>query len=182
MGGVSTPSERSVRRSGTSGDRVVFYLIRVTGNWDLAEECAQDAFTKALEQWPRDGVPDDRGAWPRVTARTRAYDRLRRSRVGEAKLQEIGTMNSTLENEHAGDSGIEDDRLRLISQRESSRSRARQVAGRPAPPSSCRERALWLSSSPRPESSKPRARRQLRTEPLVARTIARQFDPGAACS
>jgi RNA polymerase sigma-70 factor, ECF subfamily len=37
--------------------RVVAYLIRVTGNWDLAEECAQDAFTKALERWPRDGIP-----------------------------------------------------------------------------------------------------------------------------
>jgi RNA polymerase sigma-70 factor, ECF subfamily len=37
--------------------KVVAYLIRVTGNWDLAEECAQDAFTKALEHWPREGVP-----------------------------------------------------------------------------------------------------------------------------
>jgi RNA polymerase sigma-70 factor (ECF subfamily) len=94
--------------------RVVAYLIRVTGNWDLAEECAQDAFTKAIERWPGDGIPDNPGAWLRVTGRNRAYDRLRRSRVGEAKLQEIGTMNETLESEHEGESGIEDDRLRLI--------------------------------------------------------------------
>jgi RNA polymerase sigma-70 factor, ECF subfamily len=93
--------------------RVVAHLIRVTGNWDLAEECAQDAFTKALERWPRDGVPDNPGGWLKVTARNRAFDRLRRVRVGEDKLQEVGkTMNEY--EEHDNESGIEDDRLRLI--------------------------------------------------------------------
>ncbi|HZD97313.1 MAG TPA: sigma factor, partial [Micromonosporaceae bacterium] len=43
--------------------RIVATLIRLTGDWDLAEECAQDAFTTALERWPRDGVPDRPGAW-----------------------------------------------------------------------------------------------------------------------
>lgn len=114
MGGVAHAEQAVSEAFREEWGRVVAYLIRVTGNWDLAEECAQDAFTKALERWPRDGVPDDRGAWLRVTARNRAYDRLRRSRVGDAKLQEVGTMNTTLENEHEGDSGIEDDRLRLI--------------------------------------------------------------------
>jgi RNA polymerase sigma-70 factor, ECF subfamily len=42
----------------TEWGRVVAHLIRVTGNWDLAEECAQDAFTRALERWPRDGIPE----------------------------------------------------------------------------------------------------------------------------
>jgi predicted RNA polymerase sigma factor len=43
--------------------RVVATLIRVTGDWDLAEECAQDAFARALERWPRDGVPRNPAAW-----------------------------------------------------------------------------------------------------------------------
>ena len=55
--------------------QVVATLIRVTGDWDLAEECAQDAFAAALERWPRDGVPDRPGAWLTTTARNRA-DRL----------------------------------------------------------------------------------------------------------
>ena len=69
--------------------RVVAYLIRVTGNWDLAEECAQDAFERALERWPRDGIPSSPAAWLKTTARNRALDRLRRSAVGEAKLKEL---------------------------------------------------------------------------------------------
>ena len=43
--------------------RVVAHVIRVTGDWDLAEECAQDAFAKALERWPRDGVPSSPAGW-----------------------------------------------------------------------------------------------------------------------
>ena len=58
--------------------RVVATLIRMTGDWDLAEECAQDAFAAALERWPRDGVPRRPGAWLTTTARNRALDRLRR--------------------------------------------------------------------------------------------------------
>jgi RNA polymerase sigma-70 factor (ECF subfamily) len=96
----------------TEWGRVVAYLIRVTGNWDLAEECAQDAFTRALERWPRDGVPRNPGGWLKVTARNRAFDRLRRARVGETKLQAVATTMS--ESEEHEESGIEDDRLRLI--------------------------------------------------------------------
>ena len=44
--------------------RVVATLVRLTGDWDLAEECAQDAFTTALERWPRDGIPRNPGACP----------------------------------------------------------------------------------------------------------------------
>jgi RNA polymerase sigma-70 factor, ECF subfamily len=94
--------------------RVVAYLIRVTGNWDLAEECAQDAFTRALERWAHDGIPDNPGGWLKVTARNRAYDRLRRARVGEDKLQQVGETMSEHEEHDDSDSGIEDDRLRLI--------------------------------------------------------------------
>ena len=69
--------------------RVVAYLIGVTGNWDLAEECAQDTFAKALERWPRDGIPASPAGWLKTTARNRAYDVLRRAAVGEAKLREM---------------------------------------------------------------------------------------------
>ena len=51
--------------------KVVAHLIRVTGNWDLAEECAQDAFSKALESWARDGVPTNPAGWLKTTARNR---------------------------------------------------------------------------------------------------------------
>jgi RNA polymerase sigma-70 factor (ECF subfamily) len=96
---------------------VVAHLIRVTRDWDLAEECAQDAFAKALERWPRDGVPANRGGWLKVTARNRAYDRLRRQSVGQGKLQELGmtaSRNSAERPDREDDSGIGDDRLRLI--------------------------------------------------------------------
>jgi RNA polymerase sigma-70 factor, ECF subfamily len=53
---------------------VVAYLIRVTGDWDLAEDCAQDAFARALERWPRDGIPDSPAGWLKTTARNRALD------------------------------------------------------------------------------------------------------------
>ena len=74
--------------------RVVATLIRVTGDWDLAEECAQDAFALALETWRRDGVPRNPGAWLTTTARNRALDRLRRGRRGAAKLQEVAVLSS----------------------------------------------------------------------------------------
>ena len=94
--------------------RVVGYLIRVTGNWDLAEECAQDAFERALERWPRDGIPSSPGAWLKTTARNRALDRLRRAKVGEAKLKETVMTARGADDRGEDDSGIEDDRLRLM--------------------------------------------------------------------
>jgi RNA polymerase sigma-70 factor (ECF subfamily) len=108
-------SERAVSDAfRTEWGRVVAHLIRVTGNWDLAEECAQDAFTRALERWPRDGIPENPGAWLKVTARNRAFDRLRRTRVGADKLREVGKTMSEYEEHEDNESGIEDDRLRLI--------------------------------------------------------------------
>jgi RNA polymerase sigma-70 factor, ECF subfamily len=90
-------------------------LIRMTGNWDLAEECAQDAFALALERWPRDGVPHRPGAWLTTTSRNRALDRLRRGATEAAKLQEVAVLSHTDEPDDDGDDGsIQDDRLRLI--------------------------------------------------------------------
>jgi RNA polymerase sigma-70 factor, ECF subfamily len=94
--------------------RVVAYLIRVTGDWDLAEESAQDAFAKALERWPRDGVPTSPAAWIRTIARNRAIDSMRRTATGKAKLQEAAIANLPDDPDDADDSGIPDDRLRLI--------------------------------------------------------------------
>src|SRR3979490_2174572 len=72
--------------------QVVATLIRVTGDWDLAEECAQDAFARALETWPRAGVPPPPVAWLTTTARNIAMDRLRRAKVGAAKLEEVAVL------------------------------------------------------------------------------------------
>ena len=99
--------------------RVVATLIRTTGDWDLAEECAQDAFTMALQRWPRDGIPGRPGAWLTTAARNRAIDVLRRKAVGAAKLREVAAMSYEPEPQGAGDSGadesgVPDDRLRLM--------------------------------------------------------------------
>ena len=96
--------------------RIVATLIRTTGDWDLAEECAQDAFARALETWPRDGVPRSPGAWLTTTARNRAMDRLRRRSTGRDKLQEVAMLTDPDEpgDDATDESGVTDDRLRLI--------------------------------------------------------------------
>jgi RNA polymerase sigma-70 factor, ECF subfamily len=100
---------------------VVATLIRVTNDWDLAEECAQEAFARALITWPRDGVPRNAGAWLTTAARNVALDGLRRNAVGKAKLAEVATLSTDDEPDdemsdsiHVDDSGVDDDRLRLI--------------------------------------------------------------------
>lgn len=93
--------------------QVVATLIRLTGDWDLAEECAQDAFAQALDRWRRDGVPRRPGAWLTTTARNRALDVLRREAVGAEKLREAA-MLARPEEPYDNDSGVHDDRLRLI--------------------------------------------------------------------
>jgi RNA polymerase sigma-70 factor (ECF subfamily) len=102
--------------------RVVATLIRFTNDWDLAEECAQEAFARALETWPRDGVPQNAGAWLTTTARNCARDRMRRASVGATKLQEVASLQERGASpsgprdpdDDAADSGVTDDRLRLI--------------------------------------------------------------------
>jgi RNA polymerase sigma-70 factor, ECF subfamily len=93
--------------------RVVATLVRLTGDWELAEECAQDAFAAALERWPRDGAPRHPGAWLTTVARHRAVDRARRARVGESKTREVALMAAG-EEEWAPDDEVPDDRLRLM--------------------------------------------------------------------
>jgi RNA polymerase sigma-70 factor, ECF subfamily len=99
--------------------RVVATLIRTTGDWDLAEECAQDAFAMALARWQKDGIPGRPGAWLTTAARNRAIDVLRRKAVGAAKLREVAAMSYEPDPYPATDSGtdhsgVPDDRLRLM--------------------------------------------------------------------
>ena len=95
--------------------RIVAALIGMTGDWDLAEECAQDAFALALKTWPRDGVPRRSGAWLTTVARNRALDRLRRGATETARLREAATLSIPRDPDlDDDDSGIGDDRLRLI--------------------------------------------------------------------
>jgi RNA polymerase sigma-70 factor (ECF subfamily) len=96
--------------------RIVGTLIGALGDWDLAEECAQDAFAAALPAWRRDGIPDSPRAWLTTTARHRAVDRIRRARVGAGKERALaGAETTELDLDlDALDSGIADERLRLI--------------------------------------------------------------------
>ncbi|GAA2121476.1 RNA polymerase sigma factor [Streptomyces synnematoformans] len=109
--------------------RVVAALIRLTGDWALAEDCAQDAFAAAAKRWPRDGVPRRPGAWLTTTARNRALDGIRRSTTEARKLREAAVLLASEGPEGAegpqgaagGEPGegdaedaIPDDRLRLI--------------------------------------------------------------------
>jgi RNA polymerase sigma-70 factor, ECF subfamily len=88
----------------------------VVGDFDLAEEAVQDAFAVALERWPRDGVPDNPGAWITTTARNRAIDRLRRDRRLAEKREALARLEALRAKPEApvDDSTISDDRLRLI--------------------------------------------------------------------
>jgi RNA polymerase sigma-70 factor (ECF subfamily) len=92
--------------------QVVATLIGLTGDWDLAEDCAQDAFTAAMATWARDGVPERPGAWLTTTARHRATDRLRRDTAGAAKLRQLALQQRDPSEPAAEE--IPDERLRLI--------------------------------------------------------------------
>ncbi|MGW5260879.1 RNA polymerase sigma factor [Microbispora sp. NPDC004025] len=112
---MTPPVEAAVDRAfREEWGQVVATLIRWTGDWDLAEECAQDAFAQALRTWRRDGVPRRPGAWLTTAARNRAVDRLRREATGAAKLREVADMLAAEEGDAADEPGVPDDRLRLI--------------------------------------------------------------------
>jgi RNA polymerase sigma-70 factor (ECF subfamily) len=69
--------------------RVVATLIRLTGDFDVAEDAAQEAFAAAVEQWPRDGVPRSPRAWIVRTAYYKAIDRIRRQTRFQTKRREM---------------------------------------------------------------------------------------------
>ncbi|MBF6412492.1 RNA polymerase sigma factor [Nocardia cyriacigeorgica] len=92
--------------------QVIATLIGLTGDWDLAEDCAQEAFAAALATWPRDGVPSRPGAWLTTTARNRATDRLRRDTAAAAKMRQLAVLaRDPIE---PPTDRIPDERLRLI--------------------------------------------------------------------
>ncbi len=100
----------------TEWGRIVAILIRLVGDFDVAEEAAQAAFTAAVNQWESDGIPDRPRAWIIRTARYKAIDRLRRRTKLTEKLEwyaASGLIPSTEEPTYDSDE-IEDDRLRLI--------------------------------------------------------------------
>jgi RNA polymerase sigma-70 factor, ECF subfamily len=94
--------------------RIVASLIAMTSDWDLAEECAQDALTRALQAWDRDGVPTRPGAWLTTAARNRAVDVLRRRATEAAKLQQALLLSPAQEPSATQAGEFADDRLRLI--------------------------------------------------------------------
>jgi len=94
--------------------RAVAILTRVLGDLSLAEDAVQDAFTKALERWPRDGVPRSPGAWIVATARNGAIDRIRRDRTFARKAELLARLEDVPADEDADVSSIPDERLALL--------------------------------------------------------------------
>lgn len=113
----TNPARQSVEEVYLAESRhVLATLIRLLGDFDAAEEALHEAFTAAMEQWPRDGVPANPRAWLVSTGRFKAIDTMRRrarydASLGEFARQIATTTNDPLEEE---DDSIEDDRLRLI--------------------------------------------------------------------
>jgi RNA polymerase sigma-70 factor (ECF subfamily) len=112
-GGAPAAVERVFR---LEQGRAVATLIRVLGDFDLAEDSVQEAFAEALRTWPARGVPANPGAWITTTARNRAIDRLRRERALRERTETLTRLAEleALEGDEMDVSGIPDDRLRLI--------------------------------------------------------------------
>jgi RNA polymerase sigma-70 factor (ECF subfamily) len=110
---VSEVVERVYR---SESRRVLATLIRLLGSFDLAEEALHDAFTAAVEQWTRDGVPDNPRAWLVSAGRFKAIDRIRRRARFDASLTELANeLDADAEiAPEPNDESVEDDRLRLI--------------------------------------------------------------------
>lgn len=96
----------------TERTAMVATLIRITRDWDLAEDCVQDALETAIVRWPVEGVPRTPGAWLTTVARNRALDVLRRRQTERSKLAEVAMVAALEREEH--DESADDDRLRLI--------------------------------------------------------------------
>src|SRR6267154_6015130 len=96
--------------------RILATLIRLLGDFELAEDAVHDAFVAALERWPKDGVPANPGAWLISTGRFKAIDALRRRARFDASQEKIAEQLETQSNDPRQSEGesVEDDQLRLI--------------------------------------------------------------------
>jgi len=95
--------------------RIVATMIRFTGgDWNLAEECAQEAFAQALRRWPDEGIPRQPLAWLTTAARNRAIDTLRRASTEAAKLRQWAAEEAEAPPPYTRDSEIPDERLELM--------------------------------------------------------------------
>ncbi len=109
---VDSSLERVLREERT---RLIASLVRILGDWDLAEELVQEAAVAALEHWPTDGLPRNPGAWLMTTARRRAIDRLRRDARFRQRLEQLGEEADEMERPiPTGGPLAADDRLRLL--------------------------------------------------------------------
>ncbi|MEA2132299.1 MAG: hypothetical protein QOC68_208, partial [Solirubrobacteraceae bacterium] len=91
---------------------VLAALIGFLGDFDLAEEAAQEAFAVAAERWPHDGVPANPGAWLVTTARNRAIDRIRRDRTLAAKTRLLEVPEAA--EDTMDETTFPDERLELV--------------------------------------------------------------------
>jgi RNA polymerase sigma-70 factor (ECF subfamily) len=100
----------------TQSRRVLATLIRLLGDFDLAEEALHDAFIAAVEQWPNEGVPQNPRAWLVSTGRFKAIDKIRRRARFDVSLEDIAEQLDESADPAAFEDheGVEDDRLRLV--------------------------------------------------------------------
>ncbi|MBV9175294.1 MAG: RNA polymerase sigma factor [Chloroflexi bacterium] len=108
---VATEIERVFR---AEHGRVIAGLIRALGDFDRAEEALQDAFTVALERWPRDGIPPNPGAWLAMTAKRKAIDAHRREMQRAVKYAALASTDVEEDTDMHDGALAHDDRLRLI--------------------------------------------------------------------
>jgi RNA polymerase sigma-70 factor, ECF subfamily len=115
-GAASAVLERVEAAYRSESRRVLATLIRLLGDFDLAEEALHEAFTAAVERWPRDGIPKNPRAWLVSAGRFKAIDGLRRRARFDASLAELAERLDADANETDGRDAedVEDDRLRLI--------------------------------------------------------------------
>jgi RNA polymerase sigma-70 factor (ECF subfamily) len=115
MGGEASVADLLAAVATVAWDHIAVNLTRLTGDRELAEDCVQDAFTRALVRWPVDGVPGKPMAWLMTTARNRALDRARRAMVEATKLRLIARETAREPPELVADAAvIADDRLELL--------------------------------------------------------------------
>jgi RNA polymerase sigma-70 factor, ECF subfamily len=116
---LTTDADRATAEAITSvvaaeRTRMIAGLIRLTGDWDLAEDCVQDAVERALVHWPQEGMPRSPAAWLTTAGRNRALDVLRRRQTERAKLQQRAIMDEMGRDSTSQAEPESDDRLRLI--------------------------------------------------------------------